>query len=247
MLTIAVALARDRLPLSETRDVDVLLRPCLLFVSFFCFVWVEGRRHVERRRGVVKGREREAGERACEGERNQEKRKKMSACGLFLLDLSRAPPYLGTGTGRSGPPSPSPSRCGRRRAAVAAAVARRRRKQQQRGRRGGLLRRPWAWEAATPMTLRQLPAPKREPRRSASKPSLVSLSWGRRCLPRLQEGATAASCPRRERERERERERGREERTKRCLPFPSNCVEDGEIIFFSFFFPSCSQRPQATL
>ena len=48
-------------------------------------------------------------------------------------------------------------------------------------------------------------------------------------------------------ERERERERGREERTKRCLPFPSNCVEDGEIIFFSFFFPSCSQRPQATL
>jgi len=78
MLTIAVALARDRLPLSETRDVDVLLRPCLLFVSFFCFVWVEGRRHVERRRGVVKGREREAGERAREGERNQEKRKKMS-------------------------------------------------------------------------------------------------------------------------------------------------------------------------
>ena len=31
-LTIAVALARDRLPLSETRDVDVLLRPCLLFL-----------------------------------------------------------------------------------------------------------------------------------------------------------------------------------------------------------------------
>ena len=138
-----------------------------------------------------------------------------SACGLFLLDLSRAPPYLGTGTGRSGPPSPSPSRCGRRRAAVAAAVARRRRKQQQRGRRGGLLRRPWAWEAATPMTLRQLPAPKREPRRSASKPSLVSLSWGRRCLPRLQEGATAASCPRREREREREDEK--RERSGVCL------------------------------
>ncbi len=40
-LTIAVALARDRLPLSETRDVDVLLRPCLLFVSFFVlFGWM---------------------------------------------------------------------------------------------------------------------------------------------------------------------------------------------------------------
>lgn len=36
-LTIAVALAGDRLPLSETRDVDVLLRSC--FFLFFRVIW----------------------------------------------------------------------------------------------------------------------------------------------------------------------------------------------------------------
>ena len=43
-LTIAVALARDRLPLSETRDVDVLLRPCV----FVFFLYGRCRRRVER-------------------------------------------------------------------------------------------------------------------------------------------------------------------------------------------------------